>query len=91
MSEEISLEDLIREYLNELEGSKTNIRFQRLVTICENVFGDYRTKGSHHIFKTPWPGDPRINIQDAGGGEAKSYQVRQVKRSLSKRLEQLSE
>ena len=29
------------------------------------------------IFKTPWPGDPRVNIQN-NKGRAKAYQVRQV-------------
>jgi len=26
----------------------------------------------------PWPGDPRINLQEGRGGMAKAYQVRQV-------------
>ena len=29
------------------------------------------------VFKTPWVGDPRINIQN-DKGKAKAYQVRQV-------------
>jgi hypothetical protein len=29
------------------------------------------------VFKTPWPGDPRVNIQDRQG-KAKPYQVKQV-------------
>ena len=29
------------------------------------------------VFKTPWQGDPRVNIQNAKG-KAKVYQVRQV-------------
>ena len=29
------------------------------------------------IFKTPWPGDPRINIQN-NKGMAKAYQIKQV-------------
>ncbi len=38
---------------------------------------------SHAIFKTPWSGDPRINIQD-DKGKAKSYQVRQVLFAIEK-------
>jgi hypothetical protein len=38
---------------------------------------------SHAIFKTPWVGDPRINIQD-GKGKAKAYQVRQVLLAIDK-------
>jgi hypothetical protein len=35
------------------------------------------------IFKTPWPGDPRFNIQDANG-KAKPYQVKQVLKAIDK-------
>jgi hypothetical protein len=39
----------------------------------------------HHIFRTPWPGDPRINLQKQQG-QAKPYQVKQVIAALSKKL-----
>lgn len=32
----------------------------------------------------PWPGHPRVNIQN-GNGQAKSYQVRQVKAAIDKK------
>jgi hypothetical protein len=35
------------------------------------------------VFKTPWPGDPRVNIQN-DKGKAKAYQVRQVLEAISK-------
>ena len=35
------------------------------------------------MFKTPWPGDPRVNIQDEKG-KAKPYQVRQVLAAIAK-------
>lgn len=31
----------------------------------------------------PWPGDPRVNIQNEGG-KAKAYQVRQVLRAIER-------
>ena len=37
----------------------------------------------NRIYRTPWPGDPRVNIQDAKG-MAKPYQVRQVVRAIEK-------
>jgi len=74
----------------ELEGFGKNIRFYRILAICENVFGEYRVSGSHHIFKTPWQGDPRINLQKGKGNNAKPYQVRQVLRALRK-LKELEE
>jgi len=38
---------------------------------------------SHAVFKTPWAGDPRINIQE-DKGKAKAYQVRQVLLAIDK-------
>ena len=61
-----------------------NVRFADLMKICEAWFGSPRQRGtSHAIFRTPWVGDPRINIQDAKG-KAKAYQVRQVLLAIDK-------
>jgi hypothetical protein len=38
------------------------------------------------VFKTPWAGDPRVNIQSAKG-KAKPYPVRQVLSAIEKLLE----
>lgn len=72
-----------------LENPK-NVKFKELLAICEKYFGKPRIKGSHHIFKTPWQGDPRINIQK-DGNMAKPYQVRNVKSAIEKLLEQKNE
>ena len=54
------------------------------VTEQDVLFGKPRQSGSSHtIFKTPWPGDPRVNIQNAKG-KAKPYQVRQVLQAIDK-------
>jgi hypothetical protein len=51
---------------------------------CENFFGEPRKRASsHRIYKTPWQGDPRINIQNHKG-KAKAYQVKQVLLALEK-------
>jgi hypothetical protein len=61
-----------------------NIRFADLFKICVEHFGEPRQSGtSHAIFKTPWIGDPRINIQNEKG-KAKPYQVRQVLQAIDK-------
>ena len=61
-----------------------NIRFADLKKVCEAYFGKPRQAGtSHAIFKTPWPGDPRVNIQD-DKGKTKPYQVRQVLLAIDK-------
>lgn len=75
---------IVENFISELEAKGKSIRFSRLLKICESVFGEYRTSGSHHIFKTPWQGDPRINLQKLKGNLAKPYQVLQVLRCLRK-------
>jgi len=40
---------------------------------------------SHVVFKMPWMGDPRINIQNFQG-KAKPYQVRQALGAIQKLL-----
>jgi len=55
-----------------------------LCKVCENFFGEPReSSSSHRIYKTPWQGDPRINIQNHKG-KAKAYQVKQVFLALEK-------
>jgi hypothetical protein len=80
--------DLILENLiKELEENENNVRFSQLLAMCEKIFGEYRVTGSHHIFKTPWKGDPRINLQKIKGNKAKPYQVQQVLRAFRKLFE----
>jgi hypothetical protein len=60
-----------------------NVKFVDLLQICIKYFGNPRICGSHHIFKTPWQGDPRINIQK-DGNMAKEYQVKAVLKAIEK-------
>ena len=70
-----------------LEALRTNprgVRFADLVKVCDAYFGTPRQKGtSHRVYRTPWPGDPRVNIQNSKG-MAKTYQVRQVIKAIAK-------
>jgi hypothetical protein len=43
-----------------------------------------RRAPSHKVYKTPWQGDPRVNIQRAKDGIAKAYQVQQVLAAIAK-------
>ena len=70
----------IDEAIEEVESGA--LRFDRLVNICTQVFGEPRTNASHVIFRTPWAGDPRVNLQRGKDGKAKPYQVRQVLNAL---------
>jgi len=64
------------------------VRFSDLLKVCEEFFGKPRQSGSSHVlFKMPWPGDPRVNIQN-DKGKAKAYQVRQVLLAIDKIMEE---
>lgn len=70
----------IEKRLEQMRREPANVRFNDLKKVCEIYFGKPRQDGSSHaIFKTPWPGDPRVNIQNA---KAKPYQVRQVLQAI---------
>jgi hypothetical protein len=61
-----------------------NVRYDDLRKVCQHYFGAPRHDASSHaVFKTPWPGDPRVNIQD-DKGKAKGYQVKQVLKAIEK-------
>jgi hypothetical protein len=67
-----------------------DVIFADLLKICKKYFGKPRIRGSHYIFKTPWKGDPRINLQKVDK-MAKSYQVRDVKKAVEKMEAQKNE
>jgi len=67
-----------------MKRNPKNVRFVDLCKVCEHYFGKPRNRGgSHKIYKTPWKGDPRINIQNHKG-KAKAYQVQQVLLAIEK-------
>jgi hypothetical protein len=73
-----------KKLLEAMRRTPTNVRFAELFKVCVEYFGEPRQRGtSHAIFKTPWPGDPRVNIQN-DKGKAKAYQVRQVLAAIDK-------
>ena len=70
--------------VEQMRTEPANVRFSDLLKVCEAYFGRPRqSSGSHIIFKTPWIGDPRINLQNEKG-KAKAYQVRQVLLAIDK-------
>ena len=77
------IEDIIAQMRNNPSG----VRFNDLCKVCEYFFGEARQRGtSHRVYRTPWQGDPRVNIQSKRG-RARVYQVRQVLKAIE-RLEQ---
>ncbi len=73
----------IEKIVARMRENPKDVKFSDLCKVCEYFFGEPRSKGSHRIYRTPWQGDPRINIQD-DNGKAKAYQVRQVLRAIEK-------
>jgi len=68
--------------IKDLDNPK-NVKFKDLLNLCYEYFGEPRIRGSHHIFKMPWKGNPRINLQK-DGKMAKPYQVKDVRKALLK-------
>ncbi len=74
----------VEDIVGKMRRNPRGIRFRDLCKVCEFYFGEARQKGSsHRIYKTPWPGDPRVNIQDHEG-MAKVYQVKQVLKAIER-------
>ncbi len=68
----------------QMKRNPKDVRFIDLCKVCENFFGKpHKSASSHRIYKTPWQGDPRINIQNHKA-KAKAYQVKQVLLAIEK-------
>ena len=74
------VEDLLRH----IRQNPKDVRFSDVCKVCEFYFGKPRQEGtSHCVYRTPWQGDPRINIQNKRG-KARAYQVKQVLRAIER-------
>lgn len=73
-----------KDIIKQMRQNPKDVRFVDLCKICDLYFGQARQKSSsHRIYKTPWRGDPRVNIQNHKG-KAKAYQVKQVLRAIER-------
>ena len=74
----------IDKILKLIQKNQKNVRFSDLCKICDHYFGNPRQSGSsHRVYRTPWQGDPRVNIQNSNG-YAKVYQVKQVLKAIER-------
>jgi hypothetical protein len=77
----------LKDILMAMQRNPKGITFNDLCKVCDHYFGEARQSGSsHRVYRTPWQGDPRVNIQN-DKGKAKTYQVRQVLKAI-RRLEE---
>jgi len=75
----------VEKIIEQMRNAPQNVRYNDLTKVCETYFGAPRQQGtSHSVYKTPWAGDPRVNIQLGKNGMAKTYQVRQVLEAIDK-------
>ncbi|MGA2448000.1 MAG: toxin HicA [Polyangiaceae bacterium] len=69
------LDDMIEQ----MRSHPQNVRYVDACTVANAFFGEPRQHGtSHRVWKMPWAGDPRVNMQESKGGKAKAYPVRQL-------------
>lgn len=74
----------VEKLLEQMRAAPSGVRYADLAKVCEHYFGEPRQQGtSHRVYRMPWRGDPRVNIQD-DHGKAKPYQVRQVLAAIEK-------
>ena len=74
----------IQTIIHAMKNQPKNIRFKDLCKVCDAYFGCARQLGSsHRLYKAPWLGDPRVNIQNTKG-KAKPYQVKQVLQAIER-------
>jgi hypothetical protein len=74
----------IEEIVEHMKRNPQDVHFSDLCKVCDRYFGRPRQGGaSHKVYQTPWPGDPRVNIQNKKG-KARAYQVRQVLKALER-------
>ena len=74
----------LEDMLAQMKQNPKGVRFGDLCKVCDHFFGKLRQGGSRHrVYKTPWQGDPRVNIQSKKG-KARAYQVRQVLKAIER-------
>lgn len=74
----------IQDILSQMRENPKGIKFNDLTKVCDAYFGEPRQSGSSHkVYRTPWKGDPRVNIQNANG-KSKAYQVKQVLQAVER-------
>jgi hypothetical protein len=70
--------------LHGMQKNPKGVRFKDLCQVCDHYFGTARQhSSSHRIYRMPWQGDPRVNIQN-DKGMAKAYQVKQVLKAIER-------
>ena len=79
------VEDLVAE----MRSNPAGVRFADACRVVTYYFGEPRHKGtSHRVWRMPWAGDPRINLQPGESGKAKPYRIRQAVQAIDRLLQE---
>ncbi len=74
----------VQNILIQMSKNPKGVKFKDLCKVCDTYFGVPRkSASSHRVYRTPWSGDPRVNIQNAKGF-SKVYQVKQVLQAIER-------
>ena len=74
----------VDDIIEQMRRTPKSIRFADACRVCDHYFGQPRQKGtSHRVYKTPWQGDPGVNIQGTKG-KAKAYQIQQILKAIER-------
>ena len=78
----------ISDIMEAMRSNPRGVKYADVYKVCVHFFGAPRQRrSSHAVFRTPWPGDPRVNIQ-SDRGLAKEYQVRQVLKAVERKVQE---
>jgi hypothetical protein len=79
ISDTMTLMATLDDIIEQMRRAPQNVRFAEACAVADAFFGKPRQHGtSHRVWKMPWMGDPRVNMQEGKGGKAKAYQVEQL-------------
>jgi len=68
----------VDEIIEHMRASPSGVHFRDACKVADAYFGAPRQRGtSHVVYKMPWAGDPRVNLQN-DHGLAKPYQIKQL-------------
>jgi len=74
----------VADIVSSMKNSADNVKFSDVCKVAAHYFGTPRQDGSSHkVYKMPWKGDPRINLQSIKG-KAKPYQIKQLLQAIKK-------
>lgn len=80
----------IDDLLHAMKNNPVGVRFADACKVADHFFGEpTQNKSSHRVWMMPWPGNPRVNMQNEKGS-AKAYQVRQLVEAVERRVTQLA-